>query len=156
MRPDRRFGKNAGMTRLRVCIDVPDLDRGIAFYRDGLALLVVRRHGDAWAELGGAGVSVDLLGKVPGTVASPGTDARRDYRRHWTPVHVDLEVDALEPALHRAVLAGAVVERPIEETAFGRIAGLADPFGHGFCLVELRGHGYGELLASDGEPGAGA
>jgi catechol 2,3-dioxygenase-like lactoylglutathione lyase family enzyme len=138
------------MTRLRVCIDVPDLDRGIAFYRDALALLVVRRHRDAWAELGGAGVSVDLLAKNSGTTASPRADARRDYGRHWTPVHLDVEVDDLAAGLPRAETEGAVFERPIEEAAFGRIAGLADPFGHGFCLVELRGRGYDELLAGEG------
>jgi hypothetical protein len=26
------------------------------------------------------------------------------------------------------------------------MANLADPFGHGFCLLELRGRGYDEIL----------
>ena len=28
----------------------------------------------------------------------------------------------------------------------GRLALLSDPFGHGFCLFELQGRGYDELL----------
>jgi lactoylglutathione lyase len=28
---------------------------------------------------------------------------------------------------------------------WGRMANLADPFGHGLCLVEFRGRGYGEI-----------
>ncbi|MCI0670718.1 MAG: VOC family protein [Myxococcaceae bacterium] len=35
------------MTELRVCIDVEDLERGIAFYTAALGLRVGRRFGDA-------------------------------------------------------------------------------------------------------------
>ena len=60
-------------------------------------------------------------------------------------MHVDLVVPDLEAALRRALEAGAVLERPIVERRWGRMANLADPFGHGLCLVELRGRGYGEI-----------
>jgi catechol 2,3-dioxygenase-like lactoylglutathione lyase family enzyme len=138
------------MTRLRVCVDVPDLEQGIAFYREALGLDVVRRFGDGSAELGGAAVPVDLLTKAPGTAASPRSTALRDYGRHWTPVHLDVEVEDLEAALRRAEAAGAVLERPIVEGIWGRMANLADPFGHGLCLLEFRGRGYDELLATPG------
>jgi 3D-(3,5/4)-trihydroxycyclohexane-1,2-dione acylhydrolase (decyclizing) len=53
-------------------------------------------------------------------------------RRVW---HVRRPVP--EPAaLARAVAAGAVVEAPACEAPYGRIAMLADPFGHGFCLIQ--------------------
>jgi catechol 2,3-dioxygenase-like lactoylglutathione lyase family enzyme len=138
------------MTRLRVCVDVPDLEQGIAFYREALGLDVLRRFGDGSAELGGAGVPVDLLTKAPGTAASPRSTALRDYGRHWTPVHLDVEVEDLEAALRRAEAAGGVLERPIVEGVWGRMANLADPFGHGLCLLEFRGRGYDELLATPG------
>jgi catechol 2,3-dioxygenase-like lactoylglutathione lyase family enzyme len=134
------------MRGLRVCIDVDDLDRAVAFYERALGLVPVRRDGDEWAELAGAPCPIDLLAKPPGTAALPqGTRPLRAYDRHWTPVHLDFVVQDVEDAVARAVAAGATLERAAETHAWGRIAILADPFGHGFCLVELRGRGYGEI-----------
>ena len=47
----------------------------------------------------------------------------------------------------RAVGAGAKLEAPAKDTAYGRIAMLADPFGHGFCLLQFNQQGYDALLA---------
>jgi uncharacterized glyoxalase superfamily protein PhnB len=131
---------------LRVCIDVDDLDRAIAFYGRALGFTVRRRFEGTWAELDGAPVPVDLLAKRAGTRASPAASARRDYQRHWTPVHLDLVVADLDAALDRARQAGAVVEADVQVRPWGRMANLADPFGHGFCLLEFRGRGYDEVL----------
>jgi predicted enzyme related to lactoylglutathione lyase len=128
------------MPGLRVSIDVDDLDRGVAFYTRALGLTPGRRSGDEWAELLGAPCPIDLLAKPPGTSALPsGTRGLRDYERHWTPVHLDVVVDDLEAAVARAVAAGAKLERGVETGATGRIAILADPFGHGFCLLQPDG-----------------
>jgi predicted enzyme related to lactoylglutathione lyase len=125
------------MPDLRVCIDVDDLDRGIEFYTRAFGLTPGRRSGHEWSELLGAPCPIDLLSKPPGTAALPsGTRALRDYERHWTPVHLDLVVDDLEAAVARAVSAGARLERAAQPGATGRLAILADPFGHGFCLLE--------------------
>jgi predicted enzyme related to lactoylglutathione lyase len=132
--------------QLRVCIDVDDLDKGIAFYTEALGLAVGRRLGKNWAELLGAAVPVDLLGEKPGTPPIPGSGALRDYRRHWTPVHLDWPVADLDAAVRRAQAAGAILEGGIREKKWGRLAILADPFGNGFCLLELRGRGYDELI----------
>lgn len=135
------------MPGLRVCIDVDDLDRAVAFYTRALGLSIGRRLGDEWVELAGGPVPIDLLAKPPGTAALPaGTRALRDYERHWTPVHLDVVVDDLDAAIRRATEAGAKVERAPETKPWGRIAILADPFGHGFCLLEFRGRGYDEVL----------
>jgi catechol 2,3-dioxygenase-like lactoylglutathione lyase family enzyme len=134
------------MNGLRVCIDVPDLERGIAFYAGALGLRPGRRAGRAWVELLGGPCPVDLLAKDAGTPASPAADAVRGYARHWTPVHLDVVVDDLDGALRRACEAGAVLERDVRAEAWGRMANLADPFGHGFCLLEFRGRGYDEVL----------
>ena len=56
-------------------------------------------------------------------------------------------VDDLDGAVARATTAGATVELPITDKKWGRIAVLADPFGHGLCLLEMRGRGYDELLS---------
>jgi predicted enzyme related to lactoylglutathione lyase len=132
---------------MRVCIDVDDLDRAVTFYARALGLSAGRRLGDEWVELLGAPCAIDLLAKPPGTAALPsGTRALRDYERHWTPLHLDVVVDDLDAAVRRATEAGAKLERAPEAKAWGRIALLADPFGHGFCLLEFRGRGYDELL----------
>jgi predicted enzyme related to lactoylglutathione lyase len=134
------------MAVLRICIDVPDLDQGIEFYVHALGLTLFRRHGAELAELVGAGCPVDLLCAEAGSNATPLVRAVRSYERHWTPVHLDLEVEDLEGAVERAVAAGARLERPITRRPFGRLAILGDPFGHGLCLVQFEGHGYGELV----------
>lgn len=43
--------------------------------------------------------------------------------------------------------AGAVPEAPVQSRKWGRRALLADPFGHGFCLVQFTGRGHDELVA---------
>lgn len=135
------------MPGLRVCIDVDDLDRAVSFYADALGLSPGRRLGDEWVELLGAPCPLDLLAKPPGTAALPsGTRALRDYERHWTPVHLDFVVEDLDAAVGRATGAGARLERAPEPRPWGRLAILSDPFGHGFCLLELRGRGYDEAL----------
>jgi predicted enzyme related to lactoylglutathione lyase len=134
------------MPDLRVCIDVPDLDSALAFYVAALGLVPGRRLGSEWAELLGAPVPVDLLPRAAGTPASPRGGGARTFDRHWTPVHLDFVVTDLDAAVARAVAAGATLERPVSEAPWGRMANLADPFGHGLCLLEFRGRGYGELL----------
>jgi predicted enzyme related to lactoylglutathione lyase len=138
------------MPGLRVCIDVDDLDHGLAFYTRALGLTVGRRDPEgAWAELLGAPTPLDILAKPPGTAALPrGTRALRDYERHWTPVHLDFVVEDLAAAVRRAVDAGAKVERDAETKPWGAIAILSDPFGHGFCLLEMKGRGYDEVLST--------
>ncbi len=131
-------------------IDVDDLDRAIAFYTGAFGLRIGRRFGAAGVELLGAGSPVYLLVKRPGTAPYPGSAEERAYRRHWTPVHLDIVVERLEPALERAVQAGARQEGPVQDAAWGRLALLADPFGHGFCLVEFKGRGYDEIATGRG------
>ncbi len=135
------------MADLRICIDVDDLDRGIAFYTGALGLKLGRRNGPHWAELLGAACPIDLLPTEAGSQASPGSPAVRTFARHWTPVHLDFTVENLDAAVRSAVAAGAKIERDIEAKKWGRIAILADPFGHGFCLLEFRGRGYDEVIS---------
>src|SRR5437899_1621219 len=99
------------VVHLLVNIDVDDLDKGINFYRAGLGLVLKRRlFDDTVAELTGATAAVYLLQKVPGTPASGLVSVVRDYRRHWTPVHLDVVVNDLVAAVQRAQRAGGVVE----------------------------------------------
>jgi len=130
---------------LLVNIDVDDLARAEAFYRDALGLTAARRFGDGGVEMLGASAPVYLLHNTSGTSASDATTATRDYARHWTPVHLDFVVADLAAAIARAESAGAVREGEVRTARWGRIATLADPFGNGFCLIEFLNRGYDEI-----------
>lgn len=132
--------------QLLVNIDVPDVRQGVAFYCAAFGLQVGRRLGKSMVELTGAGTLIYLLEKAEGTDAAPVAGATRAYGRHWTPVHLDFVVDDVHAAVKRAVAAGAVVESPVTTDGWGHIATLADPFGHGVCLIEFSNRGYDELV----------
>lgn len=121
-----------------VNIDVPDLAAAETFYTAAFGLKPGRRF-DGWMELLGLPVPLYLLPKDGPPIAG---GAPRDYSRHWTPVHLDLTVDDLDVALARATAAGALVEAAPREAPYGRIAMLADPFGHGWCLIQFNEAGY--------------
>lgn len=126
-------------------IDVDDLERAILFYTSAFDLAVGRRFGTGAVELTGGSSPIYLLVKEAGTAASPSSPQRRDYARHWTPVHVDVVVNDIDRAVERAVAAGATLEQPARSSSWGKLALLADPFGHGFCLLEFTGRGYDEI-----------
>ncbi len=138
------------MARLIVNVDVDDLDRAVRFYTAALGLRVGRRFTGGGIELVGAEVPIYMLVAHPGTPPFPGAQIVRDYGRHWTPVHLDFAVDDLEDAVRRAGEAGARVEVPIEQHKWGRMAVLADPFGHGLCLLQFEGRGYDEIATGHG------
>jgi catechol 2,3-dioxygenase-like lactoylglutathione lyase family enzyme len=125
------------MVAVLVCIDVEDLERGIAFYTRGLGLALGRRHGAEWVELTGAPVPLMLIASPAGSRACAA--AARDYSRHWTPVHLDFVVDDLKAAVERAEAAGAKREGEIQDRSWNSIAYMADPFGNGFDLIEPHG-----------------
>ena len=134
---------------LRICIDVDDMERAIAFYTQGLGLRVGRRLKSDFVEILGAGSPIDLLFNAPGTrpiASGPGSETMRHYSRHWTPVHLDFVVEDIDSAVTRLRQHCAVLEMPVTERIWGRIAGLADPFGHGLDLLEFKGRGYDEIL----------
>jgi predicted enzyme related to lactoylglutathione lyase len=128
-----------------VNVDVDDLEKGIEFYGAAFDLEVGRRFGRFGVELLGGSTPIYLLEKAVGTRAAETAVQRRTYGRHWTPVHLDFVVGRIEPAVERAVAAGATLEKPIATHAWGRLALMADPFGHGFCFVQFTGRGYDEI-----------
>jgi catechol 2,3-dioxygenase-like lactoylglutathione lyase family enzyme len=138
------------MATLLVNVDVDDLEKAERFYTTALGLRVGRSVGDDYVELLGAAAPIWLLVAPRGTSPFRGAAAGRDYARHWTPVHLDFAVDDVAAAVARAVAAGARLERGIEQHAYGKLAVLSDPFGHGFCLLQLEGRGYDEVATGAG------
>jgi lactoylglutathione lyase len=134
--------------KMLVNIDVPDLAAAERFYAEAFGLHRGRAFGRDALELLGGDVPMYLLHKDAGTSAT-GTSGSggspRDYERHWSPVHVDVVVEDLDAALIRAVAAGATQEGAVREAGWGRIVQLADPWGHGWCLLQFLGRGYDEI-----------
>jgi uncharacterized glyoxalase superfamily protein PhnB len=89
--------------------------------------------------LQGLNIELCLLERPAGSTPSPNTRDRRTFERHWTSVHLDFHVEDLNAALDRAEALGARREQVFENPKHGSAAFCADPFGHGFCLLERKG-----------------
>lgn len=131
--------------RLLVNVDVDDLAAAERFYGEAFGLVAGRRFGSFGVEMLGANAPLYLLAKAAGTAPAAAVAQLRSYERHWTPVHLDFVVDDIDEAVARAVRAGAVLEHPVATQKWGRLAMLADPFGHGCCFVQFIGRGYDEV-----------
>ena len=131
--------------QLSINIDVDDLDRAVAFYRDALGLVAGRRLFDgSVVEMLGGTSKIYLLQKPADASASAYAHLPRSYSRRWTPVHLDFEVDGVD----RAIAAGATLELPPQSFKWGQLATLSDPFGHGFCLLQFSESGYDAEVSS--------
>ena len=135
------------MPGLLLNLDVPDIAAGEAFYTAALGLSVGRRFGADFVELLGSDAPIYLLKQDEGTSIGPAGGDLRRYERHWTPIHPDFVVDDIGIAIARAVAAGAVQEGETCDAPYGKLAMFADPFGHGFCLIEFNQEGY-DAIAS--------
>lgn len=123
-------------------IDVPELGPAIEFYCAALSFTLNRILDEDAAELTRGSSTLYLLLQAPGSRPVRGlTDVRR-YARHWTPVHVDFVVDDVEQAAQRARAAGALQESECVQWKGSKCISFADPFGHGFCLIEFAGDTY--------------
>ncbi|WP_157900258.1 VOC family protein [Rhodoferax koreense] len=128
---------------LLINIDVPDLAAAVRFYEAATGLRLNRRlFGGSVAEMRGAAVPVYLLEKPEGSGAGPHVPQNRGYARHWTPLHLDFVVEDLDAAVANAIAAGATLETGPTLHAWGYIATLGDPFGHGLCFLQWTGQGY--------------
>ncbi|WP_179957641.1 VOC family protein [Exilibacterium tricleocarpae] len=131
------------MSGFIVNIDVPDLNAAIDFYVEGLGFNYLRTLlGRSVAELGMAGTKVYLIEQPAGTRPVPSLNTLRSYTRHWTPIHIDIVVDDIAAAVDKALAAGAVRAGRQTTHPWGTLAPLADPFGHGICLVAFSKVGY--------------
>jgi predicted enzyme related to lactoylglutathione lyase len=113
-----------------ICIDVDDVPRAVAFYGAGLGFDVVESQPD-WAQLRLGGQRFWIMR----TPAGRDREIMRDFRRHWTPLHLDLHVDDLEEAVRDALGAGGTLDREIQRGPKGDLANLSDPSGNGIDLV---------------------
>ena len=128
--------------RVIVNINVPELAPAIDFYSAALGLQLSRLIAEDVAELSGASSVIYLLRQPAGSPPVRALPLKRHYSRHWTPVHLDFVVDDLAAAAQRALVAGAIQESACVAWQGSKCITFADPFGHGFCLIEFAGETY--------------
>ena len=120
--------------------------QAIRFYEAAVGLRLSRLlFGDTVAEMIGASSPIYLIAKPEYSAPIPEPGPGRTYQRHWTPVHLDFVVDNLGKAIEKAEKAGAKLETRPQSFAWGTLATLSDPFGHGLCLLQWSGTGYDEV-----------
>jgi len=117
---------------VNLSIDVPDLDAGVAFYRQVFGWQEKVRPFPGMSIVDANNVTVCIHAKAAGSRPTP-TDQTRGYARHWTPVHLDLHVADFDATVARAREAGAVIEQVY--TTPKAAAFCSDPFGNGFCII---------------------
>ena len=139
-RPPRQW--EAAVPRLLINIDVPEIEPAVRFYTEALGFRLGRRIDAEFVELLGAEVPIYLLKKEAGSEPFDHAPAVRSFDPHWTPVHFDVVVDDIRAAVRRAEAAGARREGKVTEHAYGKLALMRDPFGNGFCLLEMSAEGY--------------
>ncbi len=115
-----------------VSIDVSDMAKAIEFYVKALGCEFRKKYTDEWQVVCAGSLDLHIQQKAEGTIAA--ADHKRDYSRHWTPVHLDFIVDDINPICIAIEKFGGTVEK----NTFLEIAGLAncaDPFGNGFEII---------------------
>lgn len=99
---------------------VPDLDAGLAYYRDALG------HELIWRSDTAAGLRM------------PGTDAELVLQTERPGVHVDLLVDSADEAAAHVVGAGGTIVVPPFDIPVGRAVVVEDPWGNRLVLLDMR------------------
>jgi predicted enzyme related to lactoylglutathione lyase len=117
--------------KLEICIDVDDVDRAVEFYGRGLGLEIPQQEKEwAKATLGDQVFWIMMIDR--GRIGA----ITRDYKRHWTPIHLDFHVDDIDTVVSRALAAGEKLDREIQRNPDGgAMANLSDPSGNGIDLV---------------------
>ncbi len=119
-------------SKVSVSIDVSDMGQALNFYTNALGCVFKKEYSDIWQVVAISGLDIHLQQMAAGTVAAG--KHQRDYRRHWTPVHLDFTVEDIRPACAAIEEHGGHVENQ-SFSEHADIAHCADPFGNGFCVI---------------------
>lgn len=107
-----------------VTVPVPDLDAGLAFYRDDLGHRLLWRNDDT----GQAGL------ELPDSETELVLTTGREYAPAWLVRSVDQAVEVIRSA-------GGQVRAAPADIPVGRLAVVTDPFGNSLVLIDLsKGH----------------
>jgi predicted enzyme related to lactoylglutathione lyase len=114
-------GRSHGLLRKVDCVQVPvpDLDSGLAFYRDRLG------HELIWRSETAAGLRL---------ADSDGEVVLQTERPHG---EVDFLVDSVDQAVTQFARAGGTVQSAPFDIPVGRVAVVVDPFGNPLTILDL-------------------
>jgi len=122
------------MIKISVSIDVSNLKQGEAFYIEALGCKKIRDQGSDMVVLSTENCDIYLQEKKAGTKPLVSSEVVRDYKRHWTPVHLDFLAKNVDGVVEKILQLGGLHEGG-ESGDWGSIAYCADPFGNGFCVI---------------------
>lgn len=89
------------MIKLSVSIDVSNLKQAETFYIEALGCKKVRDQGESMSVLSTENCDIYLQEKEGGTKPVPSDVVKRDYSRHWTPVHLDFLAENVDEIVER-------------------------------------------------------
>ena len=121
------------MIKMSVSIDVSNLKQAEAFYIEALGCRKLRDQG-GMSVISTANCDIYLQEKETGTKPIPSESVKRDYGRHWTPIHLDFIAENVDEIVEKIVQLGGQHEGG-ESGDWGSIAYCSDPFGNGFCVI---------------------
>ena len=121
------------MIKVSVSIDVSNLKQAETFYVEALGCKKLREQG-GMSVISTGNCDIYLQEKEAGTNPIPSDIVKRDYSRHWTPVHLDFLAENIDEIVKRIIQLGGRHEGG-ESGDWGSIAYCADPFGNGFCII---------------------
>lgn len=122
------------MIKISVSIDVSNLKQAEAFYTEALGCKKIRDQGSDMAVLATENCDIYLQEKEAGSKPLTSGDTIRDYKRHWTPVHLDFLAKNIDEVVKNIIQSGGLHEGG-DSGDWGSIAYCADPFGNGFCVI---------------------
>jgi len=122
------------MIKISVSIDVSSLKEAESFYIEALGCKKVRDQGSDMVVLATDNCDIYLQEKEAGTKPIPSSEVVRDYKRHWTPVHLDFLTENVDMAVEKILKLGGHHEGG-KSGDWGSIAYCSDPFGNGFCVI---------------------
>lgn len=127
------------MTKISISIDVSNLDKAEAFYTEALGCKKLRYVEPNMLVVAAGSVEIYIQEKKEGSKPVPSKKITRNYKRHWTPVHLDFYFNDIEKIIPKILELGGNHEGGLTED-WGSIAFCSDPFGNGFCLIEENKH----------------
>lgn len=123
--------------KISISIDVSNLEKAESFYTEVLDCKKIRYQEPKMLVVSVDNAKIYIQEKVEGTNPAPLSESTRNYKRHWTPVHLDFYCNNLNKLLPKVIKYGGLHEGG-ESGDWGSIAFCSDPFGNGFCLIEQK------------------
>ena len=120
--------------KISVSIDVSNLKQAETFYTEALGCKKVRDQGSDMVVLATENCDIYLQEKEAGSKPLTSSETIRDYKRHWTPVHLDFLTKNIDEVVKNILRLGGLHEGG-DSGDWGSIAYCAYPFGNGFCVI---------------------